>query len=390
MAITTKSELKSYCFRELGSPVINIEVDGAQADDRIDDAVQFFTERHYDGTEVAYFHKTISHTDALNGYFSVPSDYNALIEVMSPGANGSSTENLDNYQYHFMSNLNMMMAANGGNIGSISNYYIQMSHLNLITGLLSTDNNFDYNSTTNIVRPKWPLNSIGSGNFLKDASDLTTTNWTKVNAGVTPNQPDPNGKTEAFSVYATGAGTFSLGQTISTTRYVRGTYTAIVGVRKGTYAGTLQITVADSQGNVYSTKTITPSALWKEEFIEVNFPNTSGADIVLKIEGTAVGAEHFDIFAPFLYLNRTIVLHGSRSVDPTNSGMYNNRWLKQYSTALIKRQWGSNLKKMSGIQMPGGVELNGQTIFDEAETEIERLIEQFALDFQEPPSGGWY
>jgi hypothetical protein len=59
-----------------------------------------------------------------------------------------------------------------------------------------------------------------------------------------------------------------------------------------------------------------------------------------------------------------------------NSDVWNDRFLKKYGAALIKRQWGSNLKKFGGIQMPGGVVLNGQQIYDEAVAEIKELEEE--------------
>ena len=58
-----------------------------------------------------------------------------------------------------------------------------------------------------------------------------------------------------------------------------------------------------------------------------------------------------------------------------NTDVWNDRFLKKYATAKIKMQWGSNLKKFEGIQMPGGVTLNGQKIYDEAIDEIKELEE---------------
>ena len=58
-----------------------------------------------------------------------------------------------------------------------------------------------------------------------------------------------------------------------------------------------------------------------------------------------------------------------------DTDVWNDRFLKKYATALIKRQWGNNLKKFGGIQMPGGVILNGKEIYDEAAEEIEKLEE---------------
>ena len=57
------------------------------------------------------------------------------------------------------------------------------------------------------------------------------------------------------------------------------------------------------------------------------------------------------------------------------SDVWNDRFLKRYAIALIKKQWGNNLKKFAGIQMPGGVMLNGQAIYDEAVVEIQKIEE---------------
>jgi len=389
MAINSLTNLKNYCFRELGSPVINIEVDSSQAVDRINEAVQFFVERHYDGTEEVYYHKTVTHTDIENGYLTMPAEYSAMIDVLLTGNNGTGVDNLDNYQYQFMSNMTAMMLQSG-NVGTVADYYIQMSHLSLIQDMLGAEHNFDYNSTTNILRAKWNLNSVGSANLFKKSDVLSDSAWTLNNAGITANQDDPYGKQKAFSLYALTPGAFSISQTIPTKQYVRGMYTLSVPLAKGTYNGTVTMTISDGQGVAYGTSSITPGTLWKTEYLEATFPITASNDYVVKIEGTAIGAEHFQIFQPMLYLNKTIVLHGYKNISPSSSSIYDNRWLKHYATALIKRQWGTNLKKMSGVQMPGGIELNGQSIYDEAQNEIDKLMEQFAMEYQTLPTGGWF
>lgn len=73
-------------------------------------------------------------------------------------------------------------------------------------------------------------------------------------------------------------------------------------------------------------------------------------------------------------------------IDPVaNADVWNSKWLKQYATALIKQQWGNNLKKHESIQLLGGVTLNGQKIYDEATDEIEKLIADLRETYQEPP-----
>ena len=81
-----------------------------------------------------------------------------------------------------------------------------------------------------------------------------------------------------------------------------------------------------------------------------------------------------------------LVYEAYKAVDPASFGkVYNDMWLKEYTTALIKQQWGSNLIKFEGMQLPGGVTLNGRQLFDDATNEIERLREKIRLDFEMPP-----
>ena len=72
-------------------------------------------------------------------------------------------------------------------------------------------------------------------------------------------------------------------------------------------------------------------------------------------------------------------------LDPdTHTSIYNDLWLKEYSTALIKQQWGANLIKFEGIQLPGGVTFNGRQIYDGATNEIQQLRERIRDEFELP------
>ena len=73
-------------------------------------------------------------------------------------------------------------------------------------------------------------------------------------------------------------------------------------------------------------------------------------------------------------------------LDPeTHTSIYNDMWLKRYATALVKYQWGTNLSKFGGMQLPGGVELNGAEIMSQAQEEIQRLEEESRLNYELPP-----
>jgi len=71
--------------------------------------------------------------------------------------------------------------------------------------------------------------------------------------------------------------------------------------------------------------------------------------------------------------------------EDSNSSIWNDRWLKDYTTALIKQQWGQNLIKFEGMTLPGGVQLNGRQLYDDATADIEKLKEAVRLEHELPP-----
>ena len=80
-----------------------------------------------------------------------------------------------------------------------------------------------------------------------------------------------------------------------------------------------------------------------------------------------------------------IIIDAMQVVDPSAyPDVYNDQWLKRYTTALIKRQWGENLLKFEGMQLPGGVQMNGTQIFESAMQDIERLEEEIRLVWEDP------
>ena len=80
-----------------------------------------------------------------------------------------------------------------------------------------------------------------------------------------------------------------------------------------------------------------------------------------------------------------LVVECYRILDPdTYTDVYNDYFLKKYATALIKKQWGQNLLKFEGMQMPGGVTFNGRQLYDDAVVEIEQLTEEARLNWEQP------
>ena len=75
-----------------------------------------------------------------------------------------------------------------------------------------------------------------------------------------------------------------------------------------------------------------------------------------------------------------------RILDPNDfTQVYNDQFLKRYFTALCKKQWGQNLIKFQGVQLPGGVQLNGRQIYDDGVKEIDELRAKMSSDYEMPP-----
>ena len=81
-----------------------------------------------------------------------------------------------------------------------------------------------------------------------------------------------------------------------------------------------------------------------------------------------------------------LIIDCFRVLDPNDyTRVWNDSFLKPYTVALIKRQWGQNLLKFQGVKLPGGVEMNGRQIYDDAEKELERIRERMSSTYELPP-----
>ena len=87
-----------------------------------------------------------------------------------------------------------------------------------------------------------------------------------------------------------------------------------------------------------------------------------------------------------------LIMDCYRALDPASfSGVYNDSFLKKYLTAIIKKQWGQNLIKFQGVKLPGGVELNGRQLYDDAERELDSIQQRMMTEYELPPLDmiGW-
>lgn len=240
---TTRTELKEYCLRRLGAPVIQINVADAQLEDRIDDAFQFFQEYHSDAVKRHYIKHQVTQDDIDNKYITTTDDVTQVVRIFSLAEGSSSASMFDvSYQLH----LNDIFGFRSG-VSELATYEIYQQHLSLINDM--------FNNTAQI-------------------------------------------------------------------RYSR-------------HEDRLYIDMD-----------------WNEK--------------------VAVG--------DYIIIECYII------IDPSSfSQVYNDRFLKEYTTALFKEQWGMNLSKYEGIQLPGGVVMNGGQILQAAQEEIQRLEEEMQLKHELPP-----
>ncbi len=157
---SSREELKDYALRKLGAPVIEINVDDAQLEDALDDAIQIFQEYHFDGTERALFKYEITQTDIDNGFIDTdsigltgPNDYpqsangtkiDTVTKVFQFDDGGAGT-NMFSIRYQTaLQDLYGLRSA-----GDMSNYYITQSYISLLSDFLSPEKQIRFSRVTN-------------------------------------------------------------------------------------------------------------------------------------------------------------------------------------------------------------------------------------------------
>lgn len=264
MAVTSREGLIQYCLRELGHPVMEINVDVDQVEDRIDDALQYYQDYHFDATEHKFYAHQITQLDLDNGYVTIPEEMIFVKSALSFG-------------------------------GGLSSSSLRPFGDTMASWDFTVNNPF--------------TNMGGAGGKV---------------AFTTNDQLGSESKMSDFFISMQG---------IENMQEVMG--------------GNLQVPITFSR---HANRVI------------------FDGDISDKVT-----------------VDEYIILEGWVILDPTvYTDVWNDRWLKNYATALIKRQWGMNLSKYAGIQLPGGVTLDGDKIYEQAKEEIEKLEEEMQLKYELP------
>ena len=260
----SKSTLKEYCLRALGKPVIEINVDDDQVDDRIDEALQYFAQYHYDGVERMYMKYQVTADD--------------ITRARANETVGTGTEGLVSNTFSNQKNFIVMPSA-----------------------VLSVMNIFNFNDKSNLnmfdIRYQMRLN---------DLYDFSST---------------------------------SIIHYEMTMRHLDFLDHILIG----------------------------------EKPIRFNMHNNR----------LYIGMDWQNDVAAGEYL----IIECYRKLDPdTYTDIYDDMFLKRYTTALIKQQWGANLSKFQGVTMLGGVSMNGAEIYSQALSEKQKLEEEIRSTFETPIS----
>ena len=143
--VTTRSGLVEHALRALGAPVIEINVDEDQVEDRIDDALQYYQEYHSDAVVRTYYKHQLTAVDITNSYISIPDSITSVVRLLDLGMGGSS-EALFNVNYHMR--LSDMMTMNTSSKG-LQLYAQRTSHLALLDDRLNSTELLRFNRHVN-------------------------------------------------------------------------------------------------------------------------------------------------------------------------------------------------------------------------------------------------
>jgi hypothetical protein len=265
----SRQELIDYCLRKLGAPVLEINVDDDQIDDLVDDALQYFHERHFDGVERMFLKYKLSQEDIDRG--------------TGKGINGVG-----------------IVTTSGTAQGKTFNFY----------------------ETSNFIQV--PDSVIGIEKVFKfDTSDIS-------------------------------GGMFSI-------KY--------------------QLFLNDLY--YFNSVELLQYAMVKSYLEDIDFLLKTDKQIRFNKRQNRL---YMDIDWNQQKAGTFFVIDCYRILDPNDfTKVYNDSFLKKYLTSLIKRQWGQNLIKFRGVKLPGGIELNGREIYEDAEKELEDLKQRMTLEYELPP-----
>lgn len=310
MAIpTTRETFKEYCLRDLGAPVLEINVDDDQLEDRIDQAIDIFRLYHYDGIEKIYLKHQITASDLVINETNAK-QFVGTIKGQTSGAKAS--------------------------IPPIQHITTEDS----IIKICRTMGVFVAGET--IIDSEGTTATIASENFYTPGD--TDNGWVPIPDlvyGVSRVLPLYQGTSSSRSI-------FDLQYQLRLNDLYDLSSTSLI------YYTTVMQHLATLDLVLNGRPIYRFNRLQNKLFLDIDWKTAN------KIQ-----------------VGDYIVVEAYRALDPTEfTKVWNEPWLKKYTTALFKRQWGTNLKKFGNLQLPGGVTLDGKALFDEATEEIKILEDE--------------
>lgn len=157
---STKSEFKENCLRRLGKPVIEINVDDDQVDDRIDEALRYYWDYHFDGSLKTYYKYQVTEQDKTNKYIAMPENIIGVINIFDTGA-ALGTNNLFNIRYQIaLNDLYTLTSV------SMVPYYMAMTHVQFLEQLLVGRQPLRYNRHQNRVYIDMDWDRFNVGDYI--------------------------------------------------------------------------------------------------------------------------------------------------------------------------------------------------------------------------------
>lgn len=159
MIPTTRDEFKAYVLRANGFEVLRLNISDNQIDDRIDEALRFWWDYYWDGSEKVYYKYQVQDGDAQNGYFTIPENITGIVKVLQPGTISTNINSMFSVQYQMVLN-DLFNLANM----SLVPYYATRQNLDLIGQILVGDIPFEFNRNTSRVRinANWEKFPVGT------------------------------------------------------------------------------------------------------------------------------------------------------------------------------------------------------------------------------------
>ena len=274
MQPSSRTDFKTYCLRKLGAPVLEVNLASEQCEDLIDDALQLFQERAFDGATQTYLKYKVTQADIDRGKGPGSTD---VVGITTTTATST-------------------------------------------VGITST---FSYEENNNFLQI--PPEVLGVTKiFHFDGSNTITNNMFSVKYQLFLNDVYFWGSTELLSY-----------------------------------------------------------AMTKTYLEDINFLLTTEKQIRFNKRQDRL---YLDLDWDSLTVDDCLIIDCYRLIDPSDFGrVWNSQFLKEYATALMKRQWGQNLLKFNGVKLPGGIELNGRQIYDDGQKDIDTIMEKMSNTYELPP-----